>query len=417
MKPNSVSLQPAGILLSKYVLGVAFLLLLLAAWAGQNVIVVLLGLGLAAAGLSWLWSLFSLKGVRCERQISDRRLFPGEYLELRLRLVNRKLLPLPWVRVTDEVPEGFLERAGVPEGTRPGFAQLARASSVLWYSAATWKYRLKCLRRGYYPLGPLTVVSGDIFGLYPRSAVQPGNDYFLVYPQLFDLEQTALHSLFPLGEARTSQRLFEDPSRTVGIRDYHPGDGLRRIHWKASLRQGELQVKVFEPSTTLKAAIFLGVDTFQRDGIWRGQDLELAISGAASLAKSLIEKKSQVGLFSNARLADSQRSAFVPVGGGPDQLLQILEHLAKAIPAFDQTFGAYFQDSRQALSLGTTLIFVSERIPPEMAGVLVDLQERGFKITVFQTASEASDPMVAGIDFHCLSGLTEKAKTVAGVEA
>ncbi len=416
MKSNSTSLQPAGLFLSKYVLGVAFILLLLAAWAGQSVIVVLLGLGLAAAGLSWLWSLFSLKGVRCERQISDRRLFPGEYLELRLRLVNRKLLPLAWVRVTDEVPTNFLETGQAPEGTRPGFVQLERASSILWYSAVTWRYRLKCLRRGYYPLGPLTVTSGDIFGLYPRSAVQPQSDYFLVYPQLVDLQPITLHSLFPMGEARTRQRLFEDPSRTVGIRDYRPGDGLRRIHWKASLRHGELQVKVFEPSTTLKTAIFLGVDTFQREGVWRGDDLELAISGVASLAKSLTENKSQVGLFSNGKLADSQRSAFVPVGSGPDQLLQILEHLAKAIPAFDQPLAAYFQDSRQALSLGTTLIFVLERVPPEMAGVLADLRERGFKIAVFQTAPQASDAGVAGIDLYCLADLTEKSGTAAGVK-
>ncbi len=100
--------QPSGYLLGRVGLFIILGFLLLAAWARQTVIVVLLGLLLSAAGVAWLWSRLSLVNVQCQRTLSDSRVFPGEPVELKLRLANRKLLPLPWVQVDDQVPEALL---------------------------------------------------------------------------------------------------------------------------------------------------------------------------------------------------------------------------------------------------------------------------------------------------------------------
>jgi uncharacterized protein (DUF58 family) len=400
---GKTSVHPAGVLLNKYTLLVVLALLLLAAWAGQTAIVVLLGLGLSAAGLSLIWSRLSLKNVSCGRQLSENRAFPGEYLELKLRLANRKLLPLPWVQISDEVPEGFISDSPVEAGARPGFSLICKNSSVLWYSAVSWQYRLQCLRRGYYPLGPLTVTTGDLFGFYPRTAVQTGTDTIIVYPRILSLSPPLIPSLYPLGEAKTDQRLFEDPSRTIGIRDYSPGDSLRRIHWKASVRRGELQVKVFEPSTTLQAAIFLAIDSFQNNGVWNHAEMETGIIAAASLSNLLLEKKSQVGLFSNSRMADSGQPARIQLSTGVDQLLQILEALAKATPIASQPFSAFFQEERRHLALGTTLIFIFSTIPDSMGGVFRELKERGYEITVYQTGESAESSRYAGINLYQVS--------------
>lgn len=99
---KTYSSQPAGYLLGKFGLLVMLVRFLLAAWYGQVIIVVLLGLVLSAAGLTKLWSRLSLVGVSCQRLLSEQRVFPGEHIELRLRLVNRKLLPLPWIQMDDE---------------------------------------------------------------------------------------------------------------------------------------------------------------------------------------------------------------------------------------------------------------------------------------------------------------------------
>src|SRR5512135_349810 len=94
--PQSIASQPSGYLLHKISLLVFWAILLLAAWKSQAGIVILVGLVFSTAGLAALWSRVSLAGVRCRRSVGERRLFPGESTELILKIINRKLLPLPW---------------------------------------------------------------------------------------------------------------------------------------------------------------------------------------------------------------------------------------------------------------------------------------------------------------------------------
>jgi uncharacterized protein (DUF58 family) len=393
-----ITIHPSGILLSKFSLIAAAILLILAAWAGQTVLVILLGLVLSAAGLSILWSRLSLKGLSCERHLTEHRAFPGGSLELKLRLVNRKLLPLPWVQVADELPAGFIHDLPVEPGSRPGFETVSQTTSILWYSAINWKYPILCKKRGFYTLGPLTITSGDIFGFYPRTSVERADDHVIVYPKIFGLTHLSVPSLYPIGEAKSEKRLFEDPSRTIGIRDYSPGDSLRRIHWKATARQQHLQVKVYEPSSSLRVALFLAIDSFQNNGIWNYDDLETGISTAASLANYLVEKKSQVGLWSNSRLADSGQPARIPVRSGTDQLVQLLEALAKVVSVPSGPFIDFFLGERKDLLLGTTLIFIFWQLPAKFKEVLSDLRESGYKILMFQineVDKEELDPDIA----------------------
>ena len=85
----------------------------------------------------------------------------------------------------------------------------------------------------------------------------------IVYPKIFPIAHLGIPSLHPLGETIAERRIFEDPIRVIGVRDYNPRDSRRHIHWKATARRQELQVKVFEPTTTLKVAIFLAIDSFK----------------------------------------------------------------------------------------------------------------------------------------------------------
>ena len=90
---------------------VCFGALIGAAIAGFSALVVLLGLALAAALVTKVWSRLCLKGVTCERRLSEKRVFPGDEVLLTLRVVNRKVLPLPWIEIQDEVPASLVARA------------------------------------------------------------------------------------------------------------------------------------------------------------------------------------------------------------------------------------------------------------------------------------------------------------------
>jgi len=396
------SSQPTGYLLSRFGLLAILASLLLAAWFGQVVIVILLGLVLSTAGLAKLWSRFSLAGVTCQRLLGERRVFPGEDIELRLRLVNRKLLPLPWVQLDDEIPLKLSPDILLDSGNTPGFGLLSKSTALLWYAGVSWKHRLRCHRRGYYQLGPITVSSGDIFGFYPRSFTQPSIDHVIVYPRIFPIAQLGIPSLHPGGEITAERRIFEDPVRVVGIRDYSPHDSLRHIHWKASARHQTLQVKVFEPTTTLEVALFLAVDSFKAEQgeVYPDEDLELGISTAASMANYLIERRSSVGLFANSRLADSGESAIILPGSSAGQLVEILETLAKVTPLPSVPFEEFLQAERTRLPWGTTLVFILSRSSPSLAEQLLGLKERGHKLSVLQVGNVNGGELESSLVWH-----------------
>ena len=351
--------------------------LLLAGWYNQIGIIAILSLFLVAAGLSKAWSHISLSGVHCHRVLSAPRIFPGETMELALELVNRKPIPLPWIRVEDEMPLPITPE-GVPKSDkRPGFGMIQRTTALMWYSKSTWRFRLKGDKRGYYPFGPMTVTSGDIFGLYSRSMTLPITDHILIYPRIFPMDRVMLPSLHPLGESRTDRRIFEDPARTIGIRDYQPYDSLRHIHWKASARSQELQVKVFEPTTTFKVALFLAVESFHSDESFLEDEFELGISTAASIAYVISEQGSPVGLFANTASAERGQGISIPPGADRHQLMRLLEALAKATPKENEPFESLMERVREGLPGGTTLILICAGLPASLSGLLQTLKEVG----------------------------------------
>ncbi len=406
-RANSLLLSPVGLVLIGIVL-------LWAAWDGLTVIAVIAGLAVSTAGLARLWSYLALKNLSGESSFGDLRVFPGDSIELKMRLVNRKILPLPWVEISEEIPVGLLSREKAAESDHTGFERIVRSSPLLWYSAMSWKCSLSCQKRGYYKLGPLTVTTGDIFGFYPRTLIEPHEDHLIVYPRLFNIDHLSLPAAYPLGEVLAEKRLFEDPSRAVGVRDYSPGDSLRRIHWKASARQQRLQVKVFESTTTLKVALFLVADSFQTQGINLEDELETGISTAASLANHLIEKKSQVGLYTNSRQADSGLPARVVPGSAADRLVQILEALAKVTPVSYQSFPEFFQSEREHLPSGATLIFILSQVSAELKTTLIAARNSGYKTLVIQTSDAADSESLPDIAWYKVNASCQIQETYSG---
>lgn len=233
------------------------------------------------------------------------------------------------------------------------------------------------------------VTSGDIFGFYPRSITQPLIDHIIVYPRLFPLAQLGLPSLYPLGETKAERRIFEDPTRTIGVRDYSSQDSLRHVHWKASARHQKLQVRVFEPTTTLKVALFLAVDSFQHnDGANSEQDFELGISTVASIANYVVQQRSPVGLFANTCLLDSGQPVRIPPSSSVSQLVNILEALAKVILLPSGSFDEFLESEWGSLPWGTTLIVVISKPSDSLPWWLTRLREAGHKPLVLQVGEQ-----------------------------
>ena len=192
-------------------------------------------------------------------------------------------------------PAGRLPRRGLPAGRRDAHPGVLRPRHP----------------SGCYPIGPLSVDLGDVFGFYDRSLRTASPSFLTVYPRILSLERLGLPSKSPFGSLRTSEIIYEDPSRVSGVRDYLRGDSLRKVNWKVSAALGRLQVKTFEPAITLDTMLVLNLNQEEYDLAYADGAMELAITVAASLANHLAGLRQPVGLISNGR----ERRRALPAAG------------------------------------------------------------------------------------------------------
>lgn len=370
--------------------------MILAIATGQGVLALVCALLLFTAGLAWLWNRWSLARVSYQRTLSQPRAFPGDEVELAIRITNRKPLPLARLDVQDFIPLG-LEVVGHTLVTDRSDRQiLHRSASLRWYEGLTWRYQLRCLKRGAYRLGPAQLNAGDPFGLYHSSVESPRQAALVVYPRLLPLEDLNLPLRRPLGELRARQ-LISDPLRTVGIRDYHPDDPLKDIHWNATARVGALQTRIYEPTAAFELAIFLDLDTFER--YWEGIDpdqVERMISAAATLARAGLDDGYAVGLYVNGAPVEFEQLVRLPPSRSPAQFERILETLARLTPYSITPMPRMLRLAARDLPWGATLLLISVITSEGTRAALLRQRERGRSVAWLYLGEDAP-PAVPGV--------------------
>jgi uncharacterized protein (DUF58 family) len=267
------------------------------------------------------------------------------------------------------------------------------AFSIRWFERVSRRHQIRCTRRGFYAFGPARLGSGDIWGLFRQSLTLEHLDWLVVYPQVLPLEALGFTAKEPLGEKKAVWRIFEDPMRAVGIRDHRPEDGFRHIHWKASARRQELQVKVYEPTTSYNLVIFLNVATFARH--WEGVKpllLEQAIAVAASIASHAVEDRYLVGLLANGSIPHSDQPIKVLPSRRPDQLARVLEALAAVTSFTTSSIESLLLAESPRLPWGATLVLVTAVVTEELLTALVRLHDVGRRLVLVSLEDEPSHP-------------------------
>ncbi|HYX25951.1 MAG TPA: DUF58 domain-containing protein [Thermoanaerobaculia bacterium] len=248
--------------------------------------------GLLAAGLAVASA--SRAGLAVSRRIDRTEIELGETVAASISLRNGKALPAPCVFWRDQVEPGL-----DVEGQTCAFETLAARGE------GRLSYRLHSVRRGLFRIGPAVVEASGPFGLVRRFQVDPEVRFVTVFPRTVALGEGWPLGHRPIHEVPRRRSLFEDPSRFLGVRPYQPGDGLRRIHWRATARCGEIQVKVFEPAVLSGVLVAVEMGTAAYPGLKEPGDetgdprVEAVVTAAASLAEFVLAGGQQAALLSN----------------------------------------------------------------------------------------------------------------------
>ena len=350
--------------------------------------------------ISHWWTRRSLRKLHVSRRVPAKA-FAGERILSDINFQNRSRLPIPWLRLQENIPIDL--RA---------IEQYSTVISVGGRSLTRRQFELHCHRRGYYEVGPLSLQTGDLFGFAESSWQETTAQLITVYPKVYSLADLGLPSLLPFGDMRSPHRLYQDPTRMAGVRPYESGDSMRNIHWRASAHEDTLLVKKFQPSMALSTTVVLDLDrsAFPYREEYSGS--EWAVVLAASVASHVAEQRQEIGFLSNGEDPRSGAEVLaVPSRNGRGHLMGILEILAR-IQMRDMRKAEVEQPNRNGrkparesaddageeewsspialptwlprrvahLSWGSTLVVVTPRLTEELVWVLHGMYRRGLNV-------------------------------------
>ncbi len=322
------------ICLPGWVFLVAAVLVLLAGWnTGTNLFYVLFGGMAGFLVVSWMVSKWPLRSLEAFRE-GPASVYRGVRIPTALRIRNTsRFFPAPVLHVERldgfDTPEAFIHQ--IP----------AQHEALL-----TIYERFE--RRGVYPLPPIELVTSFPFGLIERRLRVADGPEVVVYPRVHALRPSALELASQGG--RLVRRRRGQGDEFYSMRQYIPGDDLRRIAWRASARANTLLVKELEQETSRDVAcIFDNRQTADADSA--EQYFEDAVELAASLAVTLLQRQYRVALITATSAA--------PLGEGPTQIARVLDMLARVMPAPDGSADPFAYACSQQHSAGLRLLAVS----------------------------------------------------------
>ena len=337
------------------------------AWVGY--------LMLVALGLSQVLATLAARGLRASRRAyADRVAFGGE-VTMAVEVENRSRLSALWVAAAESLP------VGLPIGGIRG-----RLGPMAGGARFGFSYTLQGARRGYYRIGPVVLRTGDLFGLAQREVLAGGVAGLTVYPKVLPIRHAGLPSRRPAPEVRARPRAFEDHTQVIGVRPYQSGDGLRRVHWRATAHTGRLQSKLFEVTAQVAATIV--VNLRRADYVGPPSEVEdtveLAVTGAASLANHILDRRQPTGLvclgYDPATGAD--RPHRVPFGRGREQLTVALSLLGRMALGTAEPLGIALRKEQMYAPWGSLVIVITPRVQEAALPALLTLKTAGFDVHV-----------------------------------
>ncbi|MFC0216717.1 DUF58 domain-containing protein [Paenibacillus chartarius] len=335
------------------------------------------------AVLALLYRRQALRDVTYEREFSTGSAYEGDSIEMIERIGNRKLLPLPWLRLESLLSGRLVFERQASLDIRSGDILQNHISlfSLRPYKLITRRHRVRCAARGWYRLESATMTAGDPFGLMNVSKRCPLSLQLLVYPKPLPMSELPLPSHSWLGDITVRRWMMEDPFLTTGTREYRPGDSFRSVNWKATARTGELQVHKRDYTADHRLWIVLNVEV--SESMWKQVTdpprIERAIRYAASVAHYALGVGVNTGFLSNGWVADCTLKWPVreEPGGGTEQLKTLLDSMAKLELESVMSFPELLRCELDAGTQGADFLLITCHTDGGMDLVIDELRRRG----------------------------------------
>jgi uncharacterized protein (DUF58 family) len=313
--------------------------------------------------IAFIWTYFLAKNLHVNRKLRFGWVSIGDRLSESFELTNNSFIPALWVEINDE-------------STVPGY-DASIVQSVSGFTKINWRRSAICLRRGQFLIGPWTVRCGDPFGIFSATRRYANATEIVIHPPIHGKLPIPLPPGQTGGRARARQRSIQATINAASVREYHPGDPYRWIHWRKTAHRDKLVVREFDLDAAGDFWLVLDLEKAVQLGEGADGTEEHAVLLAASMAAQAIRHVRETGI---ATYGQKPQVIYPSVGEG--HLWQILRALALVNADGDVPLAAALRDVGYAARPGSTALIITPNGSPDWLPGLLGMAKRGVQAHV-----------------------------------
>ncbi len=343
--------------------------------------------------ISWIIGALSLRKIEVFRDHPSVG-WEGDVITVRYLLKSHSPFPHFMLSISDPFPEEF-KRTDVSN----------ELICVLSKGMAEHSINVELNLRGDYSLEWLSLNAMDPLGLFRFTKRKKVYSEILVYPTPYDVPLFTMMQEDQFG-LQTRKHHFSLYAGDIpdGLREYIPGDPLRRIHWKSSAKMQKPYVMEFEECVGHNLIILPDLSPDSHAGHGKQSTTEYIVHLAASYAREAIRQNYAVRL-----LTTDLNNPANQMNRGNLHMMNILTQLARLHPGPDTRLNQNILELLGRTSSDLTMIAITAYANYNLAEALGYFAKMGVEARMiyvnpmsFQTKTQVDGPL-SDFGSECMS--------------
>jgi uncharacterized protein (DUF58 family) len=255
----------------------------------------------------------------------------------------------------------------------------ARAVLLRANEEATVELKLRCDRWGLFTVGQVLFRARDTLGLRSWEGAAGEAQALRVFPSEETLRSLVLPLETQVFAGNQVSRARGEGIEFADLREWQPGDRLRRVNWRATALRRSLWVNEQNPERNTDVVLFL--DTFAEVRAEGRSTNDRAVRAAATLAHIYLQRKDRVGLVGFGGFL----SWLVPTSG-TRQLYAIVEALLTSQVVHSFALRGVDVLPPRTLPPKALVLAITPLLDDRTAAALLDLRARGYDLIVVEVS-------------------------------
>ena len=305
-----------------------------------------------------LYKTYAFKNLEYSCTLSTNECYEGDEIELVEEIVNKKWLPLPWLKA-EITTSRWLSFAGAQSGVTDSTRFVPSFFSVKGYSKVTRRWKVKCLKRGEFGTEHVVLITTDLLGYSNLSRPGGGGARVLVLPRAIESDALQVSPRYLNGDIMVKRQLLTDPFYISGVREYTGFEPMSRIHWPATAQQQRIMVYNNDYTSRQSVTIILNMQSrqFEHQEVVDEDRMENGIRVCAGLFQTALSGM-PTRFMSNCTTDSSRSTTVTGEYWGEEYIVGLLELLARLQLHSTEDFGNYLAGITASIS-STDIVIVS----------------------------------------------------------